>query len=137
MIYDLLISGNVLKIMLFKTKLPIKVCLIFYVELTKTQNQNLRPLLDLFWCHKPIAGFKFAKRTRLKSSFVKISHVALFCVPFWFYTSRALFWKPSTLSYLFWWVEFNFELKSLFFFSNRWKFHFSDDFIPRVGIFDS
>ena len=60
-IYILLMFSNVLKITLFEVKLSIKV-VSFYMQDQPGLNQNSRPHLDLFWCHKFIGGLRFSKR---------------------------------------------------------------------------
>ena len=115
MIFDLPVFGNVSKITLFEAKLSIKVCLILCAEPTRTRNQNTRWFPNFFRRHESIEGLKFPKRATIENLIFQ-GKPLLHYVPwnFGLLAFRALFWKSNISLDSFWWVESNFELKSLF-----------------------
>ena len=90
-------------------------------------------LLDLFWCHESGGGLRFIKRAIVENCISEVIPITPFCVQFQFLDviSITLFWKPNIPLDSFWWVESNFELKSLFWLKGE-NFHILDDFAPSV-----
>ena len=58
-------------------KLIVKICLILGVWPTGTQNQDPRPLLGLFRCHKSNGNFRIGKRAFVENHIFQGKHYCL------------------------------------------------------------
>ena len=58
-------------------KLTVKVCIILHVGPTNAQNQDLRPLPDLFQCHEYNNGLRIGKQAFVEDRIFQGKHYYL------------------------------------------------------------
>ena len=112
--YNLPRFDDVSKIALFVVKLSIKVSLVLLAGLTRTKNQNPRPLSNLFWYHESSGGLKITKQVMVERHIFRgkplLRH---FGCNFGLFTFGDLFWISSIPRDFFLMSRIYFVLKSL------------------------